>query len=195
MIAALFVETGGVYYGLPDVDPWDEERDARLYDGPWPVVAHPPCARWCRLAGFVEARCGYRVGDDGGTFEAALAAVRRFGGVLEHPAHSLAWKRYALPRPARGGWSSALWDDGLATEVDQHSYGHPAHKSTWLYYVGESPPALDWRHSSERLPQVTGVGRDRKPWLYDERWRVRPRQAASTPPAFRDALLSLAASL
>jgi hypothetical protein len=21
-IAALFVETGGVYYGLPDVDPW-----------------------------------------------------------------------------------------------------------------------------------------------------------------------------
>ena len=32
MIAALYVETGGVYYGLPDVDPWDEERDARLYD-------------------------------------------------------------------------------------------------------------------------------------------------------------------
>ena len=43
MIAALFVETGGVYFGLPNVDPWDEERDARLYDGPWPVVAHPPC--------------------------------------------------------------------------------------------------------------------------------------------------------
>jgi hypothetical protein len=42
LIAALYVETGGVYYGLPDVDPWDEARDARLYDGPWPVVAHPP---------------------------------------------------------------------------------------------------------------------------------------------------------
>ena len=43
-VAALYVEKGGVYYGLPDVDPWDEERDARLYAGPWPVVAHPPRA-------------------------------------------------------------------------------------------------------------------------------------------------------
>ena len=30
-IAALFVATGGVYFGLPGVDPWDEARDARLY--------------------------------------------------------------------------------------------------------------------------------------------------------------------
>jgi len=28
VIAALFVETNGVYFGLPDVDPWDERRDA-----------------------------------------------------------------------------------------------------------------------------------------------------------------------
>lgn len=26
MIAALYVQTGGAYYGLPDVDPWDEAR-------------------------------------------------------------------------------------------------------------------------------------------------------------------------
>ncbi len=54
MIAALFVQTGGVYFGLPNVDPWDVKRDARQYAGPWPVVAHPPCSRWCRLAGLVE---------------------------------------------------------------------------------------------------------------------------------------------
>lgn len=48
MIAALFVQRGGVYFGLPDVDPWDEQRDARLYAGPLPVVAHPPCQRWGR---------------------------------------------------------------------------------------------------------------------------------------------------
>lgn len=33
MIAALFVATGGAYYGLPGVDPWDAERDARKYAG------------------------------------------------------------------------------------------------------------------------------------------------------------------
>lgn len=48
-VAALYVEAGGSYYGLPGVDPWDETRDARLYAGPWPVVAHPPCQRWGKL--------------------------------------------------------------------------------------------------------------------------------------------------
>lgn len=47
-IAALFVATGGCYFGLPGIDPWDKARDARLYAGPWPVVAHPPCERWGR---------------------------------------------------------------------------------------------------------------------------------------------------
>lgn len=28
MIAALYVAEGGCYFGLPDVDPWDEARDA-----------------------------------------------------------------------------------------------------------------------------------------------------------------------
>jgi hypothetical protein len=86
-------KTGGVYFGLPDVDPWDEARDARLYAGPWPVVAHPPCSRWCQYAGLVQARYGYRKGDDGGTFEAALGAVRTWGGVLEHPAFSALSRR------------------------------------------------------------------------------------------------------
>ena len=30
MIAALFVESNGVYYGLPDVDPLDETRDVLI---------------------------------------------------------------------------------------------------------------------------------------------------------------------
>jgi hypothetical protein len=49
-VAALLVEADGVYANLPGVDCWDEARDARLYDGPYPVVAHPPCQRWCRFA-------------------------------------------------------------------------------------------------------------------------------------------------
>lgn len=108
-IAALFVETNGVYYGLPDVDPWDETRDARLYTGPWPVVAHPPCSRWSRLAGLVQARWGHEKGDDDGCFEAALWAVQTWGGVLEHPAYSSAWAAFKLPRPANGGG----WQRGI----------------------------------------------------------------------------------
>src|SRR5947207_11553581 len=85
-VAALYVDAKGVYANLPNVEVWDEARDARRYAGPWPVVAHPPCSSWCQLASVNEARWGKRIGDDGGTFAAALKAVRTFGGVLEHPA-------------------------------------------------------------------------------------------------------------
>ncbi len=80
MIAALFVDPRGCYFDLEGVELWDEARDARLYAGPHPVVAHPPCSRWCRLAGLVEARWGHKRGDDGGCFASALANVRRVGG-------------------------------------------------------------------------------------------------------------------
>lgn len=131
MIAALFVEKGGAYYGLPDVDPWPEERDARKYVGPWPVVAHPPCSRWCRLAGLVEARWGHKRGDDGGAFSSALESVRRYGGVLEHPAYSDAFGAHGLPRPLGVGWQLAM-DGGWVAYVEQRHYGHPAKKATWL---------------------------------------------------------------
>lgn len=83
-VAALYVDPAGPYPLM------------RGYTGPHPVVAHPPCGRWCRLAKFVERQYGHRVGDDGGCFAAALAAVRRWGGVLEHPAFTLAWRAHGL---------------------------------------------------------------------------------------------------
>src|SRR5277367_3011192 len=49
MIAALFVEPGGPYFAMPDVDPWGVDRDARTYAGPGPIVAHPPCGPWGAL--------------------------------------------------------------------------------------------------------------------------------------------------
>ena len=49
MIAALYVESNGCYSGLEGVDAWPEERDARLYAGPFRVVAHPPCQRWGKM--------------------------------------------------------------------------------------------------------------------------------------------------
>jgi hypothetical protein len=187
VIAALYVETGGAYYGLDDVDPWDEQRDARLYAGPHPVVAHPPCSSWCQLASVNEKRWGARIGDDAGTFAAALAAVRRWGGVLEHPAYSIAWHRYQLPRPGRHGWTLAFGDPGMATEVSQVAYGHDARKRTWLYAVGVDPAALDWREPPARAVVGAGINSGESAGR-----RMDDRRTTSTPPAFRDVLLNLA---
>ena len=134
-IAALYVQHNGAYYDISGVEPWGlPDKDAREYAGPHPVVAHPPCSRWCRLAGLVEARWGHKKGEDGGCFEAALGAVREFGGVLEHPAYSDAWNAFGLNRPPTGGgWVNADFQGGWTCYIEQGRYGHPAKKATWLY--------------------------------------------------------------
>jgi hypothetical protein len=208
-VAALYVEAGGVYYGLEDVDPWDEARDARLYDGPWPVVAHPPCARWSRLAGFTEARFGLKRREDGGCFLAALQAVRQFGGVIEHPAYSEAFSYYGLPKPnTYGGWTLSLMDGGASAYVEQGRYGLPVKKATWLYAYGVQRLAdLEWGFT----PDSEGE-RPNGPWGVMDGWRdqfgKRTEQwtpsthrgghhglTATTPPAFRDVLLDMARSV
>ena len=192
MVAALFVERGGAYFGLEDVDPWDESRDARKYPGRAPVVAHPPCARWSRLAGFTEARFGYKRGDDEGCFEAALAHVRAYGGVLEHPAYSAAWARFGLPAPLwRGGWTLGL-DGGASCYVEQGRYGLPVKKATWLYAYGVELPELKWGYR----PDQDGE-RPNGPWGGIDGWRdswTNKRGTIRTPPEFRDVLLSMARS-
>jgi hypothetical protein len=92
------------------------------------------------------------LGDDGGCFEAALSAVRKWGGVLEHPEASHAFKRFGLGTPSRaGGWHvSELCRDSWVCCVEQGHYGHPARKATWLYYVGPTPPELTWGPSAGR---------------------------------------------
>lgn len=138
IVAALYIDPNGPYPLIDGVDCWDEDRDARGYDGPYPVVAHPPCGRWCGMARMNERRWGAKVGEDGGCFEAALAAVRRWGGVLEHPASSIAWKVFGLHKPSRIGWNQINPREWVG-EVWQSAYGHKATKRTWLYYVGEKP--------------------------------------------------------
>lgn len=194
MIAALYVDPRGVYANLPGVDCWDETRDARLYDGPYPVVAHPPCARWSRTAALTEAWFGYKRGDDGGCFEAALRAVRRFGGVLEHPAYSAAWARFDLPRPTYyEGWTSSLLDDGASCYVEQARYGLASKKPTWLYAYGVDLPDLRWGmipDSEGTSPRDPGGG-----GMHAFRDRHSKGYAASrTPEAFRDVLLHMARS-
>lgn len=134
MIAALYVETEGVYFGLPGVDPWDVSRDARRYAGPHPVVAHPPCQRWGRFwHGSTRKPHQYKLGDDDGCFAAAVAAVRTWGGVLEHPADSHAWRAHGIAPPKRHvGWQPANdgFQDAWTCYVEQGHYGHMSRKPT-----------------------------------------------------------------
>lgn len=191
MIAALYVQKGGGYFGIEGVDPWDEARDARLYCGPWPVVAHPPCQRWGPFAKVNYVRWGgdhNKPGNDGGCFASALHMVQIFGGVLEHPKNTKAWSSFGLPKPAVEGWTA--FDRGWVCEVWQSAYGHRARKSTWLFYSGDTPPhALKW----ERKAGTHQVG------FHDQRGKARNKptlsrkEANATPPNFRDELLALAA--
>jgi hypothetical protein len=195
-VAALYVDPNGVYANLPDVEVWDEARDARLYAGPWPVVAHPPCARWSVPLAYVnQTRYGYMVGADGGCFAAALAAVRRFGGVLEHPRDSIAWDRFGLPKPTRGVWKQSLLDGGWVTVVDQHAYGHAATKRTWLYAHGVELPELDWTPTPDGAAATVSWLRGAAWYRATGRKPITRAEASATPFAFRDVLLGMARSV
>lgn len=200
MIAALFVEAGGVYGGLSGVEPWDIARDARLYAGPHPAVLHPPCQRWGRYwSGGPSAKVRRVLGDDDGCFASALASVRRWGGVLEHPEASHAWRVFGLHTPPRGGgWIVADSAGGWTCCVEQGNYGHPARKATWLYAVGCTLPALVWGksagrrldegfHSKEERARARTQGVAPRP-------RLSTRENLATPIPFRDLLLSIAAT-
>lgn len=200
-IAALFVQTNGAYFGLEGVDPWDVKRDARKYSGPAPVVAHPPCARWCRLAGLVEKRWGHKRGEDDGCFASALKSVETYGGVLEHPAYSDAWKTFHIARPPRqGGWvkaSDTMFPAGTAwtCHVEQGRYGHMAKKATWLYAVVPSPdllPQLRWGSDPDGASKALVSWCGNHTSKFDKRPRVGKAVASKTPPEFREELVGIA---
>jgi hypothetical protein len=123
-VAALYIDPRGPYPKMADVDCWDEARDARLYDGPHPVVAHPPCGPWSALrhlsrAASDVAECGVR----------AIDQVKAFGGVLEQPASSRLFAACGIPE------SALLF-------VEQVSWGHVARKATALLFVGVEPTGI-----------------------------------------------------
>lgn len=200
-VAALYVETDGAYFGIPGVDPWDVNRDARLYKGPLPVVAHPPCQRWGRYSENHPIKGKIAVtGDDGGCFAAAIEAVRTYGGVLEHPAHSKAWAHFDLNRPPHaGGWVRADFEGGWTCHVEQGHYGHFSRKPTWLYACHVDLPSLRWGAGEQRVHPVAlakhGYEKARRIGMMamvggKDKTRIRN----ATPPQFRDILVSMASS-
>ena len=201
MIAALYVHDGGPYFGLDGVDPWSESRDARLYAGPRPVVAHPPCERWGNYwDGGPSAKVKRLLGDDGGCFAAALHAVRTWGGVLEHPCNSRAWQWFGMNRPPiNGGWVNADFEGGWTCCVSQAKYGHRAEKLTWLYAAKVSDlPVLDWGRVPGICAQDEEYASTRSPAAVAKRGmieRMGKVERAQTPAAFRDLLISIARSV
>lgn len=202
-VAALFVQDGGCYSGLSHVDPWPESRDARLYAGPLPVVAHPPCQRWGKMwfgQPLTVKLTGVRKkkGDDGGCFAAALASVREWGGILEHPWGSHAWAHFGLNKPARsGGWIAADMLGGWTCCVEQGQYGHYARKPTLLYAFDVELPELKWGHTEAKLDPavVLRMGLKRAKRLGEVGARGGGTDSTArihTPTAFRDLLVGIA---
>lgn len=188
MIAALYVETNGCYFGLPNVDPWDIDRDARRYGGPYSVVAHPPCDRWGRYwSGGPNPKAKRReLGDDAGCFASALESVRRFGGLLEHPEASHAWRFFGLNAPPRnGGWIAADFIGGWTCCVEQGHYGHTARKATWLYAFGVEPPPPRSKEAAKAMRASPG---------FVPRKRIGAAERIGTPRLFRDLLISIAST-
>lgn len=178
----LFVDRRSIYKKM-GLDCYDIDRDACTYTGPHPVVAHPPCRTWSITRGLSTAPVCEKLL----TF-VALACVRQFGGVLEHPKSSGFWPAASLPMPgAVDKWG------GYTLCVDQFWWGHKATKSTLLYIIGCSqrdlPPiplrfdAVQYtvsssRRKGQRLPEVTKKERSATPpafaqWLVDTATRCR----------------------
>jgi hypothetical protein len=181
-VAVLYADPRGPYPGL--VQEWyGEERDARTYAGPWPVVAHPPCGPWGFMRGLsreTTADCAPH----------ALGVVRRFGGVLEHPMGSTFFRAHGLPLP---GELPDAWG-GVTFAVNQCDWGHVARKRTWLYVVGcrSFPPNPAPRKPTHWASGVHTPGARGKPPPGIKICSAEQRRR--TPPAFAAWLLDVALS-
>lgn len=178
IVSVLYARSDSHYKEYPWADVWDAERDARRFGGGLPVVAHPPCRAWGRLRKFAKPRPGEKA-----LALHAVEQVRKYGGVLEHPAWSTLWDEAGLPYP---GNPVDAWG-GYCVEVDQVHWGHVARKRTWIYVVGAyTLPKLPAqpREATKAIRPNTGSGEV----------CATKREREETPPAFARWLLALAIS-
>lgn len=177
MISALFVARDSVYKTFPGVDCWDEDRNALNWPGGNPAVFHPPCRLFSMLRLFStapesEKQLAYW----------SVEQVRKWGGVLEHPACSLLWDDMDLPLPGKRD------DFGLTIALNQWWFGHLARKSTWLYICGaKTLPEIPLRLGEAEC--ALGKGRDKlRTREFDNRKKLR----LGTPIAFAKWLIEVA---
>lgn len=177
-ISVLFARGDSIYKTL-GADVWDEHRDATKWPGGNQIIAHPPCRAWGRLRTFANPAPHEK---DLARF--AVAMVRRWGGVLEHPAGSTLWADQNLPMPGTtdrfGGWTLA---------APQKWWGHKAEKATWFYIVGCVPRCVP--RIPYQMHEATHVVQSRK--RSDHRPHISKADRERTPPELAAWLLDLAA--
>lgn len=181
-VAVLFARDDSHYKTLSDVEVYDMERDARTYDGPHPVVAHPPCRGWGAFAWRANVRP-----DERNLARLAVGLVRAFGGVLEHPLASGLWDDQRLPQPGQRDHFG-----GFTLPIDQHWWGHRASKRTLLYVVGCDP------RDAPDMPMVMAepthvIGDCGRASLGNKRPEISKAEREHTPPELARWLVDLAA--
>lgn len=152
------------------------------------------------------ARTGIRkkLGDDNGCFASALTSVRKYGGVLEHPWQSYAWKHFWLSIPSRkGGWIKADNQGGWTCCIEQGKYGHYTRKPTMLYVNGLQQyqlPDLHWGESEAVYPQwaIERYGLHKCKRMGEMAFRGGGKDSAArieTPEQFKQILIEIARSV
>lgn len=182
MISVLFAAPHSVYHSIDGLDVWDAARNALLWPGGNPIVAHPPCRGWSRMRAFCHNLAGEKE-----LSVWAVEQVRCYGGVLEHPAGSSLWPFMSLPSPG----CSDEWGHTLI--VDQWWWGHLAQKRTLLYIVGckkKDVPIVPLRIGRPSHTMGLWRGRDKRPGK--SRPEVQKKMRSATPISFALWLIELA---
>ena len=183
LVSVLFARRDSIYKTLPGCDVWDIDRDALSFDGVGPIVAHPPCRAWGRLAHMANPRPGER-----DLAPWAVAQIRAKGGVLEHPAASKLWPTCSLPDPGElDGWG------GFTVQVQQFWWGHRAEKWTRLYICGCEPSDIPpIPHRDGRPPRVISTSHGLRRGHPNFRTRCTDREREATPPMLAEWLVAAA---
>jgi len=169
-VAVLCGRRDSVYLQIPGVDVFCSRRDARTFDGSCPCVTHPPCRHWGKLKHFAAKSAGRE--NERNLARFCADRVRRFGGVLEHPAFSELWTDQGFPRPG------CETKDGCTVSFPQFWFGHRGRKDTWIFVSGlrlvDLPPLPYRLETSDRVDvaSMSTAEREHTPpdlarWLVD----------------------------
>ena len=132
MIPVLFTQDNSNYDKIKLFDCYDIKRNALSFVGRIPLIAHPPCRKFSKLRGLSTAPLSEKK-----LAFFALAKIRQFGGILEHPRSSTLW--------LNGNFNldgSVDTYGGFLRSVDLSWFGYPARKKTMLYFCGITPGQL-----------------------------------------------------